>query len=89
METRLHLLESFAAQGSDGKQYLLHGYEHLTRLEGVPDLQGQWEATGVAEYRLADGRRVDVDREGGMTVVDSGVRLERAGGERASAAPHG
>ena len=89
MEKRLHLLESFAAQGSDGRDYLLHGYEHLARLEGVPDLQGQWESTGEAEYRLADGRRVEVDREGVMTVAGSGVRLQRAAAGGASAAPHG
>lgn len=77
MEKMLHLLESFTAQGNDSKEYVVHGYEHLARLDAVPDPQGQWEPTGLAEYRLADGRRVDVDKQGVMTIADTGVRLER------------
>lgn len=77
MEKRLHLLETFAARGSDGKAYVVHGYEHLARLDGVPDPQGQWEPTGLAEYRLADGRLVSVDKDGTMIVPSLGVRLER------------
>jgi len=79
MEKMLHLLETFAARGSDGRAYVVHGYEHLARLDAVPDTRGQWEPTGIAEYKLADGRRVDVDRQGVMTVVDAGIRLERDG----------
>lgn len=77
MEKMLHLLETFAAQGSDGKAYVVRGYEHLARLDAVPDAQGQWEPTGIAEYKLADGRRVDVDKHGVLIVVDTGVRLVR------------
>lgn len=77
MEKMLHLLETFRASGSDGKVYVVHGYEHLARLDSVPDSQGQWEPTGVAEYKLVDGRRIEVDKQGVMTVVDTGVRLER------------
>ena len=77
MEKMLHLLESFSAHGSDGKEYVVHGYEHLARLDAVPDSQGRWEPTGVAEYKLADGRRIDVDKQGDMTVVGTRVRLER------------
>ena len=55
MEKMLHLLETFSAHGSDGKEYVVHGYEHLARLDAVPDSQGRWEPTGVAEYKLADG----------------------------------
>jgi hypothetical protein len=79
MEKKLHRLETFNARGSDGKVYAVHGYEHLARLEAVPETQAQWEPTGLAEYRLADGRHVSVDRSGAMTLRDSGVRLERAG----------
>jgi hypothetical protein len=77
MEQMLHLLESFTARGNDSKEYVVHGYEHLARLDAVPDPQGQWEPTGLAEYRLADGRRIDVDKQGVMTIADTGVRLER------------
>jgi hypothetical protein len=76
MEKMLHLLETFTAKGSDGKDYAVRAYEHLARLEAVPDLQGQWEPTGVVEYKLADGGRIDVDTHGGMTLRGSGVKLE-------------
>ena len=75
MEKMLRLLESFAARGSDGRVYRVHGYEHLARLDAVPDVQGRWEPTGLAEYRLDDGRRVAVGRDGAMT-VDGGVTLQ-------------
>jgi hypothetical protein len=75
MEKRLHLLESFTARGSDGREYHVHGYEHLARLEAVPDAQAQWEPTGIAEYRLDDGRPVTVSRDGAMT-VDGRVTLQ-------------
>lgn len=77
MDKMLHLLETFPARGSDAQDYVVHGYEHLARLDGVPDLLGQWEPTGLAEYRLADGRRIAVDAQGTMYVPDTGVRLER------------
>ncbi|HJV60929.1 MAG TPA: hypothetical protein VJ743_08270 [Albitalea sp.] len=80
MDRKLHLLETFTARGSDGRPYVVHGYEHLARLDAVPDPQGQWEPTGVAEYRLADGRRVEVDKHGVMTLADSGMRLEHVSG---------
>jgi hypothetical protein len=76
MEKMLHRLETFSARGSDGKTYSVHGYEHMARIEGAPEWQSQWEPTGEAEYRLADGRQVTVDKDGTMLVADSGVRLE-------------
>ncbi len=77
METMLHLLETFNTLGSDGHAYVVHGYEILGRLDAVPDVQGQWEPTGTAEYRLADGRRIHIGDHGQMTVADTGVTLER------------
>lgn len=77
MDKRLHLLDSFGTQGSDGQTYKVRAYEHLARdpsfgLEGE-----QWQSTGEIEYRLDDGRRVDEQHDGTMTVHDSGVRLQR------------
>ena len=77
MEKMLHQLESFSARGNDGNTYLVRGYEDLARLDAVRDTQGRWEPTGEAEYKLEDGRRVVVDRNGAMTISDSGVRLKR------------
>ena len=79
MDKRLHLLETFSATGDDGKPYQVRGYEHLTRLEGSPDLLDGWEPVGVAEYKLADGEPVKVDPHGAMTIARSGVRLIRQG----------
>ena len=89
MEKKLHLLETFNARGSDGAVYVVHGYEHLTRLDAVPSVQGQWEPTGLAEYKLADGRHVSVDKGGAMSVPSIGVRLERPAGRGASKAAAG
>jgi hypothetical protein len=36
MEKMLHLLETFNARGSDGTAYVVHGYEHLARLDEAP-----------------------------------------------------
>jgi hypothetical protein len=77
MEKSLHLLESFKARGSDGQSYHVMVYEHLARMDTVHDPQGQWEPTGEAEYKLDDGRHVRVDKDGSMSLPDSGVKLER------------
>jgi hypothetical protein len=77
MEKMLHLLETFNAHGSDGQTYVVHAYEHLARLDAVCDPLGQWEPTGLAEYKLPDGRPVSVDKKGAMTLQGTGVRLER------------
>lgn len=76
MERKLHLLESFKAQGADGVEYTVHGYEHLARDEAVVDGQEHWEPTGRVEYRLADGQRLDVARDGSMRIASSGVALK-------------
>jgi hypothetical protein len=77
MEKMLHQLETFTARGSDGKSYVIRGYEHLARLEAIPDAHGQWEPTGVAEYKLADGRPVRIDKDGRMTIAGTDVSLQR------------
>jgi hypothetical protein len=76
MDKKLQLLETFAARGDDGNDYVVHGYEHLARLVGMPDTGAPWEPTGVAEYKLASGEHIEVDKAGTMTVARSGVRLE-------------
>lgn len=80
METMLHLLETFKARGSDGRDYVVHGYEHLARLDAARSVDAQWEPTGVAEYKLADGRRVSVDAGGAMGLPEIGLTLRREGG---------
>ncbi|WP_280153073.1 hypothetical protein [Piscinibacter sp. XHJ-5] len=77
MEKMLRLLETFTARGSDGQTYRIQAYEHLARLDAVPDPQGHWESTGLAEYKLPDGRHVSVDREGTMTLAGTEVHLRR------------
>jgi hypothetical protein len=75
MDRKLHLLESFFAQGSDGQRYKVMGYEHLVREPTLNDGQEHWEATGRSEYRLADGARVVVADDGQMQVASTGVLL--------------
>ena len=75
METRLHLLESFMARGSDGSTYKVCGYERLARDQSMADGQEHWEPTGVAEYRLQDGRLVDAGRDGSLRIAGSGTTL--------------
>jgi hypothetical protein len=75
MDRKLHLLESFSALGADGVDYTVHAYEHLLRDASIVDGQEHWEPTGVLEYRLADGRRVDVASDGSMRIANSGVAL--------------
>ncbi|SCK49724.1 hypothetical protein VAR608DRAFT_4960 [Variovorax sp. HW608] len=83
MEKMLHLLDTFTARGSDGQTYRVQAYEHLARLDAVPDIEGQWEPTGLAEYKLADGRHVNVDKDGAMILAGTDVRLvrESSGGD--------
>jgi hypothetical protein len=76
MEHRLQLLDSFPARGNDGASYRVHGFEHQVRDDTGPPELSAWMATGQVEYRLDDGRRVDVARDGAMVVADSQVRLE-------------
>ena len=79
MDKKLHLLESFTAQGSDGTLYKVLAYEHLARDESIAVAPDRWQPTGLAEYRLADGGRVEVHPDGSMRLPDSGVQLARQG----------
>jgi hypothetical protein len=72
MEHRLHLLESFAARGSDGNRYKVCAYERLVLVPGAAD---QWEPTGELVYRLDDARPVEVNREAVMSVAGCGIVL--------------
>ena len=75
MDRRLHQLESFSARGSDGATYKVRAYEHLVRDEALHDTRERWEPTGQAEYRLDDGRRVDLHADGTMEIAGGGVRI--------------
>jgi len=75
MDMRLHLLESFTANGSDGQRYKVCAYE---RLALVPGSAERWEPTGMAEYRLEDGRHVEVAKDDAMRVAGSNIVLTRA-----------
>lgn len=77
MDCKLHLLESFAARGSDGTTYKVCGYERLARDVSLADGLEHWAPTGVAEYRLDDGRPIDVARDGSMRIARSEVALMR------------
>ena len=76
MDIRLHLLETFAARGSDGASYKVRAYERM-----VPDvsLGGEaWESTGVVEYRLDDHRPLEAQRDGTLRIASTGVTLTPA-----------
>jgi hypothetical protein len=77
VEKRLHLLESFKVRGDDGSLYTVRGYEHLARLDSVPNVDGDWQPTGVSEYKLDTGESVSVDRTGAMSIVGRSVKLHR------------
>jgi hypothetical protein len=53
-------------------------YEHLLRTNVIADGQDHWEPTGMSEYRLASGERVDVAPDGAMRIVGTGVALRPA-----------
>jgi hypothetical protein len=72
MDIRLQLLDSFAARGSDGRDYKVRAFE---RLAAAPIPTSQWEPTGVAEYRLEDGRVVEVQRDGAMRIAGTDIAL--------------
>jgi hypothetical protein len=78
MDKKLHLLDSFEAQGTDGARYKVNAYEHLLRVDLVVDGQDHWEPTGLSEYRLGTGERVDVAPDGAMRIASTGVALHPA-----------
>lgn len=78
MDRKLHLLDSFSARGSDGKNYKVLGYEHLAKDQSLADGLDRWEPTGLSEYRLGDGRRVEIRSDGAMLIAGTQVRLSKA-----------
>jgi len=77
MDRRLHLLETFVAQDDQGAPYKVLGYEHLVQTPISAEFQQQWEPTGMAEYKLASGEHLDLERDGALRVRASGLRLKR------------
>ena len=76
MDRKLHLLDSFETVGSDGRTYKVMGYEHQMRDATLPVVLDQWMPTGVAEYRLADGTRVESASDGRLRIASTGVTLQ-------------
>ena len=87
MDKKLHLLDSFRVQGADGAAYKVMAYEHMLRTDVLQDGAEHWEPTGLTEYRLESGERVDLVGNGVMRVVPTGLELRRT--EEASATPAG
>jgi hypothetical protein len=73
MDRKLHLLESFTAAGTDGTTYKIFAYEQMVRDESLPLAIDHWEPTGVSEYRLADGRHVDLRPDGSVRIAAMGT----------------
>ena len=77
MEKRIARLESFNARGSDGNTYTVNAYEHQCRVGMFNTDPEHWEPTGLAEYKLSDGRHVDLDANGRLVVSGTNLTLER------------
>jgi hypothetical protein len=75
MDLRLQLLDSFTVTGSDGASYKVCAYDRLAPDPSLADGGEHWQSTGQLEYRLADGRRVELERDGTARVAGSQVRL--------------
>ena len=86
MDKKLHLLDSFETHGTDGARYKVMAYEHLLRVDLGADGQDHWESTGLSEYRLGSGERIDVTSDGAMRVISTGVELRPARAEKAPGA---
>jgi hypothetical protein len=86
VDKKLQLLDSFKAQGADGASYKVMAYEQLLRVDLLTNGQDHWEPTGLTEYRLGSGERVDVAPDGTMRVVPTGVELHPARTEKAPGA---
>lgn len=78
MELKLHLLDTFTARGSDGGTYKVRAYDRLAPDAALAD-GAHWESTGVAEYRLDDGRLVDVRPDGSMRIARTDIDLNPQG----------
>ncbi len=77
MDLKLQLLETFPAQGSDGKAYKVCAYERMRRDDSVHDGHERWLSTGVTELRLDDGGQVAPRTDGTMTVLHTGITLTK------------
>ncbi len=77
MDIKLHRLESFSAQDTQGKPHKVYGYELMARAYPWLDAAVQWEPTGVVEYKLASGEHLDLGRDGTLHGAQSGVHLHR------------
>ena len=71
MERKLHLLDTYKVRGDDGRPYVVHGYEHLARLDGQAGDELGWQPTGQIEYRLESATQWQKwpDSPGTATVV--------------------
>ena len=77
MDLKLHLLETFHARGSDGKDYKVCAYERMRLDDTLHDGQEHWLPSGVTEFRLDSGDLIDAKADGGMVVLHTGVKLTR------------
>lgn len=78
MDLKLHFLDSFHAQGSDGSTYKVMVYERMRHEDTLIDAQEQnWVPTGVQEYRLDSGELVEAGAGGRLFVARTGVTLQR------------
>jgi hypothetical protein len=84
MDRKLHLLESFAAEGSDGATYKICVYERMARDASIVGAEERWEPTGMAEYRTGDGALVDVQADGSMRIAGADVALHVVAGPQHS-----
>lgn len=75
MDIRLHLLETFPAQGPDGASYKVCAYERMVPDPSAGAAGPAWESSGVIEYRLQDGRLVETAADGRLQVVGTGLTL--------------
>jgi len=79
MELHLQLLETITARGSDGASYKLCAYDRLVPDLSLPADSEHWESSGKIEYRLADGRQVEVDGQGMLRISHTNVVLTPEG----------
>lgn len=77
MDKQLHRLDTLCARDPQGRLHTVHAFEHLVRLPVGSDPFGQWEPTGMVEFRLANGERLDMPEEGVFVAPGRDLRLTR------------